>query len=47
MKYQIKDMGGNVIAKFVNEYDRDVCVEVLNEEFELSNICALVKYDEE
>ncbi len=47
MKYQIKNASGDVIAKFVNEFDRDYSLEALNEIFELSDVYALVKFDEE
>jgi len=33
MEYQIKNAENEVIAKFVNEFDRDVCLDALREEF--------------
>lgn len=34
MNYEILDGNGEVIAKFVKEYDRDTCFDHLNEQFE-------------
>ena len=34
MKYHIKNDKGNIIASFVNEYDRDYCQDALSIMFE-------------
>jgi len=50
MKYHIKNPGGDVIASFVNECDRNYALDALNEAFDLDVRCdadALVAADDD
>lgn len=46
MEYHIKNSGGDIIASFVQEYDRDYAVDALNDTFELEDDDRLVGYDD-
>ena len=43
MMYHVKNEQGNIIASFVNEYDRDLFLDVVSDEFD---DCEFTKSDE-